>query len=54
MIVQTIKTASGATVRIHDDYIAPRGSEEERRRIAAQNMIASEILRRAKESRPGS
>lgn len=52
MVIREIKTASGATVRIHDDYIAPRGSEEEKRRIDAQRMIASEILRRAKESRP--
>ena len=45
MVIREIKTASGATVRIHDDYIAPRGSEEEKRRIAAQNQMAYECLK---------
>ena len=44
MVVRTIKTASGATVRIHDDYIAPMGSEEERRAIVRQNAAARAIL----------
>lgn len=52
MVVKVYHLPNGATVRVHDDYIAPHGSEEERRTIAAQNRAASEILRRAKESRP--
>ena len=43
-IIATITTRSGAIVRIHDDCIAPRGSEEERRAIEAQRRAAHTIL----------
>lgn len=43
-LLATVKTKSGVTVRIHDDCIAPRGSEQERRAIDAQRRAAYEIL----------
>lgn len=43
-LLATVKTKSGATVRIHDDCIAPRGSEQERRAIDAQRRAAYEII----------
>ena len=43
-LLATVKTKSGVTVRIHDDCIAPRGSEQERRAIDAQRLAAYEIL----------
>lgn len=43
-VVATIKAANGVTVRIHDDCIAPRGSEQERRAIEAQRWAAYEII----------
>lgn len=43
-IIATITTRSGAIVRVHDDCIAPRGSEEERRAIEAQRRAAHSIL----------
>lgn len=48
MVIKTYKLPSGATVRIHDDYMAPRGSEQERRIIEEQNRLAYEIMRKAK------
>ena len=44
MIVRTITTSNGATVRIRDDCMAARGSEEERRVIEAQRRAAFRIL----------
>lgn len=44
MIVCEYKTPSGATVCIHDDYMAPRGSEQEKRIIEEQRRAAHEIL----------
>ena len=44
MIIKTYTLPSGAVVRVHDDFIAPRGSEEERRAIARQNAVARAIL----------
>lgn len=44
MIVWQGKTPSGATVRIHNDYCAPKGSEQERRIIEQQRRMAHEIL----------
>lgn len=44
MIVWEGKSPSGATVTIHDDYMAPRGSEQERRIIEEQRRVAHEIL----------
>lgn len=35
---------SGALVRIHDDYMVPRESEEGRRIIAEQQRIARQIM----------
>ena len=45
MIIKVIHLPSGATVHIHDDYIAKPGSEEERRIIEAQNRAAAECIR---------
>lgn len=44
MVVAEYRTAGGALVRIHDDCMVPRGSEEERQRIEAQRRAAYEIL----------
>ena len=44
MVVAEIRTSSGVLVRIHDDCMAPRGSELERQRIEAQRRAAYEIL----------
>lgn len=44
MIVWEGKTPGGATVVIHDDYMAPRGSEQERRIAEQQRRVAHEIL----------
>lgn len=44
MIIAEIRTSSGVLVRIHDDCMAPRGSDEERRAIEAQRRVAHEIL----------
>ena len=44
MIIATIRTASGVTVRVHDDCMTPPGSEEERRAIEAQRRAAHDIL----------
>ena len=44
-VIATYTTRSGAVVRIHDDCMAPRGSEEEKRRIEAQRRAAYDILR---------
>lgn len=44
MVVQEITTPSGATVRIHNDYCAPKGSEQEKRAIEHQRQMAHEIL----------
>lgn len=49
MIIAEIRASNGALVRIHDDCMAPRGSEEERRRIEAQRRAAHDILRRKME-----
>ena len=43
-LLATVKTKSGVTVRIHDDRITPRGSEQERRAIDAQRRAAYEIM----------
>lgn len=43
-VIATYRTGSGVLVRIHDDCIAPRGSEEERRAIEAQRRAAHNIL----------
>lgn len=48
MIIAEIRASNGALVRIHDDCMAPRGSEEEKRRIEAQRRAAYEILRTRK------
>ena len=53
MIVWQGKTPSGATVVIHDDYMAPRGSEQERRIIDEQHRVAHEILVSAAERKAG-
>lgn len=45
MIIAEIRASNGALVRIHDDCMAPRGSEEEKRRIEAQRRAAYDILR---------
>ena len=55
MVVAEYRTAGGALVRIHDDCMAPRGSEEERRRIEAQrraayNILVNEALRNEREA----
>ena len=47
MVIKTYTLPNGATVRIHDDYMAPEGSEEERRIIEEQNRLAWEIMRKA-------
>ena len=44
MIVWQGKAPSGATVVIHDDCMAPKGSEQERRIIEQQRRVAHEIL----------
>lgn len=44
MVIKTITTSNGATVRIRDDCMAARGSEEERRVIEAQRRAAFRIL----------
>lgn len=44
MVIAEIRASNGALVRIHDDCMAPRGSEEERRRIEAQRRAAHKIL----------
>ena len=44
MVIKKYKTSSGATACIHDDYMAPRGSEQERRIIDEQRRVAHEIL----------
>lgn len=51
MIIKVIHLPGGATVCIHDDYIAEPGSEEERRVIEAQNRAAREIMKSVKEGR---
>ena len=43
-VIATYTTSSGVTVRIHDDCMALRGSEEERRAIEAQRRAAYNIL----------
>lgn len=43
-IIQEMTTANGVRVRIHDDYMAQRGSAEGKRRIEAQQRIAHDIL----------
>ena len=43
-VIATYTTSSGATVRIYDDCILPRGSEEERRAVEAQRRAAYNIL----------
>ena len=43
-LLATVKTKSGVTVRIHDDCIAPRCSEQERRAIEAQRRAAYDII----------
>lgn len=53
MIVWQGKSPSGATVRIHDDYMAPKGSEQERRIIEEQCRVAYEILVSAAERKAG-
>lgn len=49
MIVWKGKAANGATVIIHDDLCAPKGSEQERRVIEEQRRVAHEILMAAAE-----
>ena len=44
VVIREYTTPSGAKVRIHDDYMAPRGSEQEKRIIAEQRRAAHEIL----------
>lgn len=44
MIIAEIRASNGALVRIHDDCMAPRGSEEERRAIERQRQAAHKIL----------
>ena len=44
MIVATIRTAGGVTVRVHDDCMAAPGSEAERRAVENQRRAAHEIL----------
>lgn len=44
MVIQEITTTSGATVRIHNDYCVPKGSEQEKRAIEQQRRMAHEIL----------
>ena len=44
MIVASYKTKRGATVMIADDYMAPIGSNEERRVVEDQRRVAHEIL----------
>ena len=44
MIVATMRATNGVTVRIHDDRIAPPGSEDERRAIEAQCREAHDII----------
>lgn len=43
-VIATIRTPGGVTVRVHDDCIAPPGSEAERRAVEAQRRAAHEIL----------
>ena len=44
MVIQEFTTGSGVRVRICDDYMAPKGSEQERRVIEEQRRVAHEIL----------
>ena len=44
MILATYKTDHGATVEIRDDYMAARGSVEERTIIHEQRTVAYKIL----------
>lgn len=50
MIIRTITTSNGATVRIRDDCMAAPGSAEERRVIEAQRRAAYRILSRKEDS----
>ena len=43
-IIREMTTRNGVRVRIHDDFMVPRDSEEGRRRIEAQQRIAREIM----------
>ena len=43
-IIATIRAPNGVLVRIHDDAMAPRGSEEERQVIEEQRRAARDIL----------
>ena len=45
-VVATIRAPNGVTVRVHDDCMVAKGSEEERRVIEAQRQAAHEILMR--------
>jgi hypothetical protein len=53
IIVWQEKSRIGATVRIHDDFMAPKGSERERRIIEEQRRVAYEILVSAAERKAG-
>lgn len=44
MVIQEFTTESGVKVRICDDYMAPNGSEQERRVIEEQRRVAHQIL----------
>ena len=44
MVIHEFTTESGVRVRICDDYMAPKGSEQERRAIEEQRRVAHQIL----------
>ena len=44
MVIEEFTTESGVRVRICDDYMAPKGSEAERRAIEEQRRVAHQIL----------
>lgn len=48
-VIATMVTRNGVTVRVHDDCMAPHGSEAEARIIEEQRRAAYNILREAAE-----
>lgn len=51
MVIDEYKLPCGATVFIHDDYMAAPGSEAELRAKEAQNRAAWEIMKNVQEGR---
>lgn len=46
-VIATMVTRNGVTVRVHDDCMAPHGSEAEARIIEEQRRAAYNIMREA-------